>query len=122
MTIKEEEYALRYLLNHAGGIENPDDKSLYELLTDALGPDVKDLMFALKNDGLIKFGWFSDGPHNIRITPDGLMYFDVKKRRNKELWIKNAWIPILVSVATNLAINGLKWLWPLIQEWVSSFH
>lgn len=122
LTIKEKEYALRYLLDHADGIENPDDKSIYELLTDALGPNVKALMFALKDDGLVKFGWLSDGPHNIQITSDGLMYFDIKKHNGKELWIKNAWIPILVSVATNLVISGLKWLWPLIQQWLSNFR
>ena len=43
------------------------------------------------------------------------------KSKRKELWLKNAWIPIIVSVATNLVISGAKWLWPLIQQWVSSF-
>ena len=40
--------------------------------------------------------------------------------RRKELWLKNAWIPILVTVVTNLAISGIKWLLPLIQGWFSS--
>lgn len=43
------------------------------------------------------------------------------KRRCREMWLKNAWIPILVSLATNLVINVIKRLLPLIQVWVSSF-
>ena len=42
------------------------------------------------------------------------------KVHRRELWLKNAWIPILVSVATNLAIRALGWLLPLIQQWASS--
>ena len=34
----------------------------------------------------------------------------------RELWLKNAWIPILVSLVTNLLIHGIKELWPLIRE------
>lgn len=48
-------------------------------------------------------------------------YKEKVKETRKELWLKNAWIPIIVSVATNLVISGAKWLWPLIQQWVSSF-
>lgn len=36
----------------------------------------------------------------------------------RELWLKNAWIPILVSLVTNLLIHGLTELWPLIKEWL----
>ncbi|MGX8711662.1 MAG: hypothetical protein ACQGTM_15625 [bacterium] len=43
------------------------------------------------------------------------------KAAKRELWLKNAWIPILVTLATNLVIGALKWLWPLIQRWASSF-
>lgn len=48
-------------------------------------------------------------------------YKTEKKRKKRELWIKNAWPPILVSVATNLLIIGIKWLLPLIQKWLSNF-
>ena len=37
----------------------------------------------------------------------------------REIWLKNAWIPILVTLVTNLLIHGIKELWPLIQGWVS---
>ncbi len=39
--------------------------------------------------------------------------------RQKELWLKNAWIPILVSLVTNLLIHGITELWPLIKGWAS---
>lgn len=45
----------------------------------------------------------------------------IKKEKN-ELWLKNAWIPIIVSVVTTLAINGLQWLIPQILKWLSNFH
>lgn len=38
----------------------------------------------------------------------------------RELWLKNAWIPILVSLITNLAISGTKRLIPLILELLSN--
>ena len=44
------------------------------------------------------------------------------KSARKELWLKNAWIPILVSLATNLVIDGTKWLLPQILEWLSHIH
>lgn len=43
------------------------------------------------------------------------------KKARKNLWLKNAWIPILVSLATNLVLRGIGQLLPLIQQWVSSF-
>lgn len=51
-----------------------------------------------------------------------LQDYKVKKAKHrKELWLKNAWIPILVSLATNLLIAGIKSLLPLIQSLVSNF-
>ncbi len=42
------------------------------------------------------------------------------KKEIKLIWLKNAWIPILVSLATNLVVIGTKALLPLIQQWLSS--
>ena len=42
------------------------------------------------------------------------------KSSRKETWLKNAWIPILVSLATNLLLCGIEQLWPLLQRWISS--
>ncbi len=43
-------------------------------------------------------------------------YKVTQKRERKTLWLKNAWIPILVTIATNLIISGLKMLLPLILK------
>jgi hypothetical protein len=47
-------------------------------------------------------------------------YENSEKAQRRELWLKNAWIPILVTIATNLAIHALEWLSPLIQQWLSN--
>ena len=43
-----------------------------------------------------------------------------QKSQRRELWLKNAWIPILVTIATTLVIRTLEWLFPLIRGWFSS--
>lgn len=43
-----------------------------------------------------------------------------KRKERLEIWLRNAWIPILVSVATNLILAALRQLWPLILQWASS--
>lgn len=59
-----------------------------------------------------------------RLTENGqkfLQDYGQKARSDrKELWLKNAWIPILVTLATNLVISGVKWLFPLIVQWLAS--
>ena len=59
-----------------------------------------------------------------RITPKGEMalddYLTEQRRHQKELLLKSVWMPILVSIAANLTIAGIRQLWPLIQQWL--FH
>lgn len=38
------------------------------------------------------------------------------------LMLKSLWLPIVVSVITNLTVDGIQWLLPLIQQWFSSSH
>lgn len=38
------------------------------------------------------------------------------RSQTKEFWFKSIWTPILVTLATNLLISGLKWLSPLILK------
>jgi len=47
-------------------------------------------------------------------------YKESQKRDKRTLWLKNAWIPILVTIATNLIISALKLLSPLILRLLSS--
>lgn len=57
-----------------------------------------------------------------RITPKGEIalsdYLAERKQHRKELLLKSAWMPILVSIAANIAIDGIRQLWPLIQQWL----
>lgn len=46
-------------------------------------------------------------------------YKKAERKAARRLWLENCWIPIIVSVATNLVIAVLKLLLPLIQQWVS---
>lgn len=50
------------------------------------------------------------------LTHEGFSYFEIKKTQTKTLWLKNAWMPILVTIGTNLLVIGIKALWPLILE------
>lgn len=49
-------------------------------------------------------------------------YRSHKKQINRELWIKNAWLPILVSIVTTLIVNWLPLLLSWIQQLFASFH
>ena len=57
-----------------------------------------------------------------RITPRGELalddYLAERKQHRKELLLKSVWMPILVSIAANIAIDGIRQLWPLIQQWL----
>lgn len=48
------------------------------------------------------------------LTPDGekaLEDYQYEHRlRDRELWIKNAWLPLLTTVAFNLIKAGIEWL------------
>ena len=44
------------------------------------------------------------GP-SFYLNHEGFSYFDNKKYENKLLWLKNAWIPIIVAFVTTLLTN-----------------
>lgn len=46
-------------------------------------------------------------------------YKEAQRRERRTLWLKNAWIPILVTIATNIALSVLKWLLQLILRLLS---
>lgn len=37
------------------------------------------------------------------------------------LMLKSLWLPIVVSVLTNLTVDGIQWLLPLIRQWLANF-
>lgn len=56
----------------------------------------------------------STGTGRYSLTPDGekaLEDYQYEHRlRDRELWIKNAWLPLLTTVAFNLIKAGIEWL------------
>jgi len=55
-----------------------------------------------------------------RITSFGQSYLAYQKRREKELRLKSIWLPVLVTVITNVAICVLRWLFPPIVQWLAN--
>lgn len=54
------------------------------------------------------------------ITDFGERYFRYVSRYGKEFWKKNVWIPVAVTLLTNVLLSAAKLLLPLILQWVSS--
>lgn len=55
-----------------------------------------------------------------RLGRKALQDYNVKQKSIKrENWFKSVWCPILVSLATNLALYGIPRLLQLIQGWLS---
>ena len=57
----------------------------------------------------------------LTLTHEGLHYFELKHKGKRLLWLKSAWIPIIVTLVTNLLVAVLKWLSPQILEWCTNF-
>ena len=56
----------------------------------------------------------------MTISDAGRDYLIRYRQTRRDLWLKNIWIPILVTIVTNLAIRGIEWLLPRIQQWLSN--
>lgn len=48
------------------------------------------------------------------------IYQSYRAEQNFWLMLKSLWLPIIVSVITTLAVNGLQWLLPMIAKWLTS--
>ena len=63
--------------------------------------------------------------HSFHITPLGLKalqdYNIKKKLEHKNLWLKNAWIPIIVAFVTTVLTNYILPMLPKILQWLSNF-
>lgn len=59
------------------------------------------------------------------LTPLGMKTLQdaalTRRKDRRDLWLRNAWIPILVSLFTNLILGALQQLLPQILQWASSF-
>lgn len=60
-------------------------------------------------------GWHSSKA-SFYLTHNGLHYFEMKKKNFFYLCIKSIWMPLTVSLLTNIIIYVTKWLLPLILQ------
>lgn len=74
----------------------------------------------LKSMGYVDLRITSDGTEfKIYLTDKGRCYFETSSDSKRDFWRKSVITPILISLATNLLIYGLKLFFPLIQEWLN---
>nr|DAG67492.1 MAG TPA: hypothetical protein [Caudoviricetes sp.] len=78
---------------------------------------------ALINMGLVDWDYiFNDKTREYEplgtccVTPFYQVYREYRKDRFRELSLQSLWLPIVVSIITNLTVDVLQWLWPLIAR------
>lgn len=57
---------------------------------------------------------------SVSISEYGRAYLAGRKNEFKSVLLKDVFIPIIVTLVTNLLIFGIQWLLPLIQELLSN--
>ena len=65
-------------------------------------------------------GYMPQPTGRMTISDLGRDYLVCHRQTRRDLWLKSVWLPILVTVVTNLTIHGIGWLLPRIQQWLSS--
>lgn len=67
-------------------------------------------------------GFFNKNSHEFapqetyHVTKFYTVYREYRKDRFRELSLQSLWLPIVVSIITNLTVDVLQWLWPLITR------
>lgn len=108
--IDELDYRLSFLktpvFKLVGNARFPVDNSSY----------IEEICEQTNNNGIVT----CKGTDEFYITPLGKKvlqdYKTHKKSRRVELWVKNAWLPIIVSVITTLLTNGITRMLQLILK------
>lgn len=68
-----------------------------------------------------KSTWFEDPSDGIStLSQKGKELRSYQNQHNKELWLVNAKIPILVSFITTIGLHLLLWMLPHITQWFAS--
>ena len=57
---------------------------------------------------------------SISISEAGKAYLSERNHSVRILLLKDVFLPIIVTIITNLLINGMQWLLPLIRELLKS--
>lgn len=69
--------------------------------------------------GLLEYVPYTDGGFKISLSDAGRTYFEEKNQKRSDFLKRSIFVPIAVSLITNLIIAGAKWLWPLILQWLT---
>ena len=93
----------------------PEDLCRYDI--DIPVDMVRDVLKKLDDNDYIRHLDTIDPAGIALLRSKGLTYFEMK---NKE-FIRSIVTPVTVSVIANLIIAALKWLWPLLMQWLASF-
>lgn len=62
-----------------------------------------------------------EGAGQYSVSRDGRRYLAYCKARRRELWLKNLWIPVIVSFVTTVGTSYILPRLPQILQWASSF-
>lgn len=55
----------------------------------------------------------------VMATEKGIDYLAYYRKERRDLWLKNAWIPIIVSIVTTVAVNYILPMLPSTIEWLA---
>lgn len=122
MLDKTAEKVLRRIIeNYDGDAEK--DINIFPRHFDMSYTELNSLCHSLQKQGFLSTYWYSshnDGPTSVRLSHEGLHYFEMKRRKLIDNLMRSVLIPIIVTLLTQLAIFLLKQLLPLIQELLSN--
>ena len=85
--------------------------------------ELNELCLFLQKQGYLHSFYFSYSQNEVVIvclSYEGLHYFEMQRKNIFFICLKNLWMPITVSVITKAVITLIKYLLPLIQQWLSS--
>lgn len=89
--------------------------------------DVRSAVKYLEQEGYLEYiimrSHFGDSslPLGFRLSHKGKHSKEFDREERKKLLLNSVLIPIAVTLLTNAAVSGLKWLWPQILQWISNF-
>ena len=122
MLDKQSKKILKYVISKYSGNMETD----IPIIPEELDLDYTEVNAACLN--LYSLGYFSDFTQSyfkndtikVLLSHNGLHYFEIQRKNIFFICLKNIWMPITVSVITKAVITLIKYLLPLIQQWLSS--
>lgn len=65
-----------------------------------------------------KPGYMPTPTGKVQTSENGIDYLAYYKKERHDLWLKNMWIPIIVSFATTVTVNYILPKLPLMLKWM----